>query len=158
MNEPFLTLFVFGAGAFLTWWFLLGLLTPFIEAAVAIVCTAISVLFDFFIQPLIIVGQNLIRPIRRILAPVWVKIPVYLILGVGIFVLDHFYNTKIFAEDELTFHRIVLMDRVFWVTEIAAWTGGSFIVLFTLYFVDEILKFINWLINRPIHISIVIQK
>jgi len=151
-------LFLFGGASFLLWWFLKGLLNPFIEAAVAIVMTAVVTIAGFFLDPVIAITRAILRPIRRILTPVWVKIPVYLILGAGIFVLDHYYNTKVFAEDETTFYRLVIADRVFWVTSIAFWSGSFLLLLSAWYILKVILRGLNRLLDRPIHISVIVQK
>ena len=122
-------LFVLGAGPFLTWWFLQGLLNPFIEAAAGIIITGLYVVVSFFLSPFIGTARAVRRFFQRLFEPVWVKIAVYAFLGAGIFVLDHYYNTKVFAEDQTTFYRIVFAGRVFWITDFAAWTGGFFLGL-----------------------------
>jgi len=47
MNDYMPILFVLGAGPFLTWWFLQGLLNPFIEAAAGIIITGLYVVVSF---------------------------------------------------------------------------------------------------------------
>jgi len=157
--ELFIKLLFFYAGAsFLTWWFLKGLLNPFIEAVVGIVITGLFVVLSFFLSPFIRVARMIYRFILRILAPVWVKIPVYTLLGAGIFVLDHFYGTTIYAEDETVFYSIVFWGTKYWITQQGLTIGGFFLGLAVLYLTGVILKFINWLIDHPIHISILLYK
>ena len=151
-------LFLLTGTAFLTWWFLLGLLNPYIEAAFGILITGLFVVVSFFLSPFIRIARKLYHFLQLLFAPVWVKIVGFAFIGAGIFLLDHFYNTTIFAEDQTTFYRIVVANRIFWVTDFAAWTGGFSLGLAALYLIEVMLNFINWLIDRPIQISIVIQK
>lgn len=151
-------LFIFGAGAFLTWWFLQGLLNPFIKAAVGIVVTGLFVVVSFFISPILWVVRLIYRFIQQIFAPVWVKISVFILIGVSIFILDHFYNIKIYAEDQTTFYHIIFLNKTYWITLQAIEIGGFFLFLASIYLLGEILKGLDWILNRMINISIIIHR
>lgn len=166
MNTSILQLFLLTGTAFVTWWFLLGLLNPFIDSASSIIKCAVSTVFFFFFGPIIKLINKLyntiIKPVRRTLQkvhlPYVIKAIFYLFLGVGIVILDQLYATKIFAEDQTTFYNIVFQGKKYWITQIATIAGGFFIGLGTLYTLDLILNGINKLLDRMIRISIVIRN
>lgn len=166
MNVYVQMLFIFGAAAFLTWWFLLGLLNPFINACLAIIKCALEVILTFFFSGISALSNKIERritfPIRRIkqrihIHPI-IKAGFYLTIGFSIFVLDHFYATKIYAEDETKFYNFILQGKTYWITEEALSIGGFFIFIGTLYLAGVVLKALNQLLDRPIRISIVLQK
>lgn len=158
MNVYMQILFIFGAGAFLTWWFLKGLLNPFLEAAFSIVITGLFVVVSFFLNPFISLARSVTHFLRKIFRPVWVKIIVYSFLGIGIIVLDHFYATTIYAEDETVFYHYIILGKTYWITQAAFRIGGFFLFLDAIYILDVILKGLNKLLNHPMRISIVVQK
>lgn len=166
MNVYVQMLFIFGAGAFLTWWFLLGLLNPFINASLAIIKCALEVILTFFFSCISALSNEIERritlPIRRIKQRIHIhpliKAGFYLTIGFSVFVLDHFYATKIYAEDETKFYDFVIGGNKYWVTEEALSIGGFFIFIGSLYLVGVVLRALNQLLDHPIRISIVLQK
>lgn len=146
-------LIVMVMASFLTWWFLLGLLNPFIEASVSITVAGVLLVARVpFLLP--------IEGIRWLISHIHplVGAVMYLLVGAGVFVLDHFYNTKIFAEDEVTFYKVGILDHTYWVTEIACWIGGFFIFCGLWILIGAFLRLINRLLDRTIGVSIIFYK
>lgn len=142
--------------SFLTWWFLLGLLNPFIEAAVSITVAGVLIVARFVLAPLLLPIEGirwLIRHIHPLVGAV-----MYLLVGAGVFALDHFYNTKIFAEDEVTFYKVGILDHTYWVTEIACWVGGFFIICGLWILISALFRLINRFLDRTIDLSIVFYR
>ena len=166
MNVYMQTLFVCTASAFLTWWFLLGLLNPFIDSALAIIKCALYVILSFIFGGITgiydALGEKIIHPIRRIFRPVHVpplvKALIFFMLGALIFVLDHIYGTKIYAEDETIFYHIVFLEKTYWITQAGLVIGGFFIGLAALYLLNEMWKGINKLLSHTIRVSVVIRR
>lgn len=167
LTNPYVQmLFLFTGTGIVTYWFVLRLLNPFIDSAIAIVKCALYVLLSFFVGCVDKVGNVLEKkigdPIRnviqRIHIPLFVKVVLYFTVGVGIFVLDHVYGTKIYEADETTFYHVFFRGTTYWITEAGLVIGGFFIGLATLLVLIEILKKIDNLLSRPIRISVVIQK
>ncbi len=144
------------AGSFITYWFLKGLLNPFIEAVVSIVVTCVITVVTFFLTPLIKTGQLIKQLIDKI--PLYIKGVLYVVIGSGVFVFDHYYNTKIFAEDQATFYPIGIMNKTYWVTETALWIGGFFLLLASSIVLKGIGSLFNYLFDRPIRITFKIYK
>jgi hypothetical protein len=144
-------LFIFGAGAFLTWWFYLGLLNPYINAMGAIIKCAITAFFTLLINPL--------RPIiQRIHIPTLGKAAVFFLLGASILVWDHFYATKIYAEDQAVFYDFIIFGKKYWVMSVSLAYSGIFLFVGSLYLVTAILRMLNKLLDHPMQISIVINR
>lgn len=164
--------FLLTGAAIVTYWFYLKLLNPFIDAAIAIVKCALVVILTFFFKCVGIVYAMLAKtigdPIRKVTQrihirihihiPLAMKIFVYFMVGVGFFVLDHFYGTKIYEADETTFYHVVFQGTTYWITQQGLVIGGFFVVLATLITIGEIWSAIDNLLSRPIRISVVIQK
>lgn len=166
MYTFFLVLFLLTAQAFVIWWFLLGLLNPFIDSAAAIVKCAFSTVFFFFFDPIMKLinklNRKILKPIhhtiQQIHIPKVMKAVFYLSFGIGIVILDQLYATKIFAEDETTFYDIVFQGKKYWITQVALLWGGIFFGLGALYAIDLILSGIYKLFDRRIRVSIVVHK
>lgn len=158
MNVYMQMLFIFGAGAFLTWWFLQGLLNPFIKAVFSIVITGLFVVVSFFFGPFIFIARKIIDLLHWIFGPVWMKILVYSLVGIGILILDHLYNTRIFAEDETTFYSVVVKGTKYWITLPAIEIAGFFLFLAACYTIGIVLRGLNTLLDHPMHISIVVHN
>jgi hypothetical protein len=156
MNDDIKLLFLLTGTGIVTYWFIQGLLNSFIEAAVSIVITGIFTVVSFFLTPFLKLGQAIMRFFDRIALPL--KATFYLIIGCGVFVLDHYYNTKIFAEDQTTFYKIGIMEQTYWVTDIACWVGGLFLLLFGIIALKGIVKLFNYIFDRTIHISLLIYR
>ena len=97
-------LFAFSAMAFVTWWFYLGLLDPYINAMLAIIKCALVAALTLFIGPLR-------KILKRIHIPTIGKAAIFLLLGASIFVWDHFYATKIYAEDQAVFYDFIIFGK-----------------------------------------------
>jgi len=147
---------IFVAGSFITYWFLNGLLNPFIEAVVDIVITCITTVSAFFLTPLIKTGQRIKQLINKI--PLYIKGVLYVFIGSGVFVFDHYYNTKIFAEDQATFYPIGIMNKTYWVTETALWIGGFFLLLASYIVLKGIGSLFTYLFDRSIRITFKVYK
>lgn len=112
-------LYIFAGTCFVTYWFYLRLLNPFIDSALAIVKCALYVLLMFFFgcvgKVYMVIKKIIGDPIRNVLQrihirihiPLVMKVIVYYLVGFGIFVLDHLYGTKIYEADETTFYHVV---------------------------------------------------
>lgn len=159
-------LFLFAGTGIVTYWFYLRLLNPFIDAAIAIMMCALYVILSFFFGSVEkvynLVKRKTVDPIRNIIQrihiPLLVKVFIYFIIGVGIFVLDQLYGTKIYEADETTFYHVLFRGTTYWITQAGLIIGGFFIGLATLIVIIELWKAIDNLLSRPIRISVVIQK
>lgn len=166
MNPFILILFIAGASSFLTWWLLLGLLNPYIDAILGILKCAFGVLLNFLADGIFklvfLINRILVKPIRKMIQkihiPTVIKGVIFLALGISIFALDHFYATKIYAEDQTTFYDFIIFGKKYWVTQVALMYGGIFIFLASLYFLKVILQLLNKMLDHPLDISIVFYK
>ena len=136
--------FLLTLSAILTWWFLKGLLNPFIKAALAILAGAINILLTFFF-----------RPTSRIL----LKALFYTIFGITVFAIDHRYGTRLFETNEtLAYVPMEIYEITFWVSQPALWIGGFSLGLSVLYIGNELMKWLNHLLDRTLCISIVFTR
>lgn len=153
MNEYVELLFVFGAAAFLTRWFLLGLLNPFIEATVSIIMTAIMVILTFLFGW---IGK---LPMWRLHFPPVVKMFIYFFIGASVFYLDHIFGKQLFELDEtIPYYPVSIHGVSLWVSGYAYTIGGFFIFLSACYLVGIILRGLNRLLDHPMRITVVINK
>ncbi len=147
-------------------WFALGYLTPFLNNVFAIIGCAIRVMFIPIGRLLTfmysILERKIIKPIQRFVAPIHipriVKATLYMCVGVGFFILDHFYATKIYDADQTTFYKIPIQGQTYWITQQGMTIGGFFVGLAVLLFVLEILRVINWILDRKFQISVIFQR
>jgi len=147
-------------------WFALGYLTPFLNNTFAIIGCALRVmvipigrLLKFMYA---ILEREIIKPIQRFVKPIHVprivKVILYMCFGVGVFILDHFYATKIYDADQTIFYKISFQGQTYWITQQGMTIGGFFVGLAVLLFILEILRVINWILDRKFQISIVFQR
>lgn len=145
----------------------MGLLNPLIDAVLAITGTALVAILTVFFM---VIGKlsnaldtSIFAPIRntirRIHIPVGIKIIFFLLLGSLIVTADHFYGKRFSQSDEtIQFYQIVILDRSFWISQIALLFGGFFICLAMLYILGLILKVVNNLLDRRIRLTIVFSR
>ncbi len=164
MNVYVQMLFIFGAALFLTWWFLLGLLNPLIDAAAAIVKTALVAILTVFFMGISklsdAIDMYIQEPIRRFIQkiPISVKILFYLLLGLGIFAGDQLYGKQLFEFDEtIQFYRLSIEGQSYWVSVYALVLSGFFVGLAVLYSIGEILKALNYILDQPVRISVIVR-
>jgi hypothetical protein len=50
------------------------------------------------------------------------------------------------------------MEQTYWVTDIACWVGGLFLLLFGIIALKGIVKLFNYIFDRTIHISLLIYR
>ncbi len=143
----------------MTIWFANGYLNSFIKNILNIVGPAFFIPLSFFIS---FITNHIVKPIknfiRRIHIPHSIKIVLYLLIGMGILVFDHFYGTSFFEADETTFYHFIFQGTTYWVTQEALIIGGFFISIGAFLLLMEILEGINKILSIPIHISIIIKK
>ncbi len=159
-------MFLFAGTAFVTWWFLLGILNPFIDAALAIIGCALEIILTFFFGYISkasnVIEKKITNPVRsvtkRIHIPSLVVATIYFLIGAAVFVLDHFYATKIYAEDATTFYPFIFQGTKYWATKEALQFGGFFMFLSACYALGVLLRGLDKLLNRQIRISIVINR
>ncbi len=144
------------AGSFVTYWFLTGMLNPFIEAVVGIVITGVLTVASFFLTPFMRFGQLLMRGFGRI--PLSMKAILYFCIGCGVFIFDHYYNTTIFAKEEMTFYLLNIMGTAYRVTEIACWIGGFFLFLCARIVLKGFGALFHYTFDRTIRISVLIYR
>jgi len=160
----FRLLLIITASLFLTWWFLMDLLTQFIDAVLAIVKTALVAILTVFFMGISklsdAIDQYIQAPIRRFIQkiPISVKILFYLLLGLGIFAGDHLYGKQLFELDEtIQFYRLSIEGQSYWVSVYALVLSGFFVGLAVLYSIGEILKALNYILDQPVRISVIVR-
>ena len=136
-----------------------GYLNSFIKTILNIVGPAFFIPLSFFIS---FITNHIVKPIknfiRRIHIPHGIKIVLYLLIGMGILVFDHFYSTSFFEADETTFYHFIFQGTTYWITKEGLTFGGFFVGLGVLLLLIQILEGINKILSIPIHISIIIRK
>jgi len=140
----------------LTMWFAKGYLNTFVKNSFIFVALTIEVMFKLFNRFLIAPLSKL--KLKKIHIPLGIKIVLYIVIGIGILVLDHFYGTTIYEADETTFYHFFFQETTYWITKEALVIGGFFIVIGVFLLLMEILECINKILSTPIHISIIIKK
>lgn len=149
---------LFTGTAIMTIWFANGYLNSFIKNILNIVGPAFFIPLSFFIS---FITNHIVKPIKnfihRIHIPHGIKIVLYLLIGMGILVFDHFYATTLFEADETTFYHFIFQGTTYWVTQEALIIGGFFISIGAFLLLMEILEGINKILSIPIHISIIIK-
>jgi hypothetical protein len=167
MNASIQILFILTLGLILTWWFLNGLLNPFIDAVIAIVKCAVTVIFSALFESINkatkIYDANITQQIQKFKnrhqLSTLAKALIFFSFGVAVLILDQIYGRKFFNYDEtIPFYPIIIQNHTYWISKYALLFGGCFIGISSLYFIGEILSKINKLLNHPIRISIVIYK
>ena len=160
-------LFIMGGGLFLTWWFLQGLLNPFIHAVLAILKTALVAILTLFFNVINslsnVIYAKITKPVRkvtrRIHLPDLAKASIYLLIGAVVFYVDQLYGKRLFEVNEtIPFYPIGIMDKSYWVSGYAFWTGGFSLFLASWNILKVILGSLNLLLDHPMRISIVVQK
>lgn len=160
-------LFLFTLGGILTWAFLHHLLTPFINATLAILGATLEVMVSFAMLPIALAANRIDTRIRQPIARFKKRHPIprvinamfYALLGIGVFMLDHRYNEALFAADEtFVLHPMQIGDVKFWVSEIALMIGGSLAGISLLYVVAEILRVLNRLLDHTVAFHITFYR
>lgn len=158
-DSSVLLLFIITATGVVTYWFILGLLNTFIKNSFSIIGCAFSVLLTFFFSCL---NRFFIKPVRKIIQsihiPLGIKIVFYLLIGIGIFVLDHMYGTTFYEMDETTFHHFLFQGKTYWITEQALYIGGFFIGLGLFLTLVQFLKALFTFLDKPISLVFTFQK
>lgn len=142
-----------------------GLFHDFILAAVSIISCAFDVIFGQIFLGWIsrtrdAIALRITDPYHAFVGriPRGFKATFYTLLGYGIFVLDHMYNTKIYAEDETKFYDFLIYGHKYWVTEIALKVGGVILAYGLLYFLGLLAEAFFALIDKRIRIFITMRK
>lgn len=141
---------------FITWWFLLGLLTPFIEAAVSIIVTGIMVTGEFFLTPL----RKMYRVCRRWHdhLPQVGKGVLYIAVGVGIFVYDYVEQVQSPPVETDVLYTVRIAGFVYQATKLACAYGGAFLVMGVWNVIAPLLAAVARVFDRTIDISLVLWK
>lgn len=155
INKQAGLIFLSVAAMIFTWWFAMGYLNTFVKNVFTIIALAIEAF-------LTLLNQILISPLgklwRKIHIPYWMKMLCNFIVGISIFLLDHFYAIKLFEMDGTTFYRFEIKTYVFWVSDYALWVGGFFLIIGSLRLLNIILKEIDYLLNRNIRLIIEVRR
>ncbi len=164
-NINFRLLLIITFSLFFTYWFLLGLLTPLIDAVIAIVATAfvaiLTVFFGYIGRLSDAIHNIIVNPVRSIIQkiPISFKIVCYLLLGLGIFAGDQRFGKQLFEFDEtIQFYRLSIEGQSYWVSLYALVLSGFFIGMAALYSIGVIWKALKFILDQPIRIFIVVHK
>ena len=145
--------------AVMTIWFANGYLNSFIKNILNIVGPAFFIPLSFFVS---FITNHIVKPIKTFIThihiPLGIKIVLYIVIGMGILVFDHFYGTTIYEADETTFYHFIFQGTTYWITKEGLIFGGFFIGIGLFLLLMEILEGINKILSIPIHISIIIKK
>jgi hypothetical protein len=167
MNEYVLLLFVLTATGIATVWFAQGLLNPFIHIVLSIIACALEIVLTFFFGWIgklsnVIeakITKSIRRAIDRIHIPRLIKALMYFLVGTTVFILDYLYGKILFNYDEtIPFYHYYFFGKSYWMSSYAIIIGGFFILVSAMYVLGVILRGLNKLLDRPIRVSIVVQK
>ncbi len=154
-----LVLYLFTLGGILTWAFLNNLLTPFINAVLAILGAGLEVVVSFAMLPIAWAANRIDTRIRQPIErykkqhpiPSIVIAMVYGLLGIGVFWLDHMFNADMFAADEtFVIHPLTIAGMKFWVSETALWLGGMLVGIPVVYVTVEVLRAVHRFMDRTV--------
>jgi hypothetical protein len=158
LNPYIQSLFMFTAMTVATLWFAGGHLNAFIGAVLNILLTGLGITLSFFLFPFTWTAHKIYTAYKRIYFPPLVKALIYFSAGIGIFVLDHMYNTVIYAEDQTTFYHIAFRGTTYWISQVAATCGGFFIFLGTVYFLGILWNVFKKLTDHRIRITFIMTR
>lgn len=168
-HTSMLLLFVFTFSAIIAWAFIRKYLNPLIDATLAILGCALETMVTFIMLPISWTAKKIdtyiVQPIENlkkrfhIHIPMLVKACFYALIGIGLFLLDHRYSTGLFANDEtFIMYPMEINGIKFWVSEYALWGGGLFLGMSSIILLNEILKTLNRLLDRTIHLNIIVYR
>lgn len=165
MNQYALAIFGMVATVIITLAYAEGLLTQFLRNFASIISCAYDVVisdifFGWINDTSDVIEVRITKPFHAFIEkiPRIIKALFITLVGVAIFAFDHFYATKIFAEDQTKFYDFMIMGTKYWVTELAFWYGIVILSYGILYLAIIIIGAILSLIDCPIRIAIVIRK
>ncbi len=164
-HESVVYLYVLTLSIILTVAYIQGLLTSFLQAGLSIISCAFDLIFGKIFLGWVsrtrdAIAFRITDPVNSFIdrIPRGFKAMFFTLLGYSIFVLDHLYNTTLFAEDETTFYDIVIYGHKYWITDYALMIGGVFLSYGLLYFFILISEVILYFVDRRIKIFVVVRR
>ncbi len=163
--QPLVYLYIFTLCAIVIISYLEGLFNDFLKASISIVSCAFDVIFTNIFLGWVsrtrdAIAVHFTDPIHAFIdkIPRGFKALFFTLLGYSIFVVDHLYNTKLFAEDETTFYDIIIYGHKYWITDIALMYGGVILSYGLLYFFVLISEIILSITDRRVKFIMILRK
>lgn len=164
-HEGVLRLYVISLSIIVIISYLEGFFDQFVKAAISIVSCAFEVIFTNIFLGWVsrtreAIAVHITDPYHAFVSriPRGFKAMFFTLLGYSIFVLDHLYNTKLFAEDETTFYDIIIYGHKYWITDIALMYGGVILSYGLLYFFVLISEIILSITDRRVKFIMILRK
>jgi hypothetical protein len=158
LNPYIQSLFIFTAMTVATLWFAGGHLNAFISAVLNILLTGLGVTLSFFLFPVIWPLRKISAAYSRIHFTPLANAGIFLLVGVGIILADHFFSPKLFAEDETLFYSVVIMGKKYWATVNGLLCGASVISFGILMFLNLLWSAFMRLLDRRIRITFIMTR